>query len=84
MRKIINCNVHDHFEIACMRQSVIQLTLHDGREIIGRAKDLVTKNKSEFIFLEIDNQDDNERINLTDIHTLTIEGNNNPMIISQQ
>ena len=71
MTKIISCNIHDHFEIACMHRSQINLVLHDGTTVKGQAIDLVTKNKNEFICLTTaDNQ--KERINLLEINTLQI------------
>jgi len=82
MKKIINCNVHDHFEIACMRQSYVSLKLHNGQLISGRAKDLITENKSEYFYLDSANPEQEKRINLIDINTLTIEGSKTPIIIS--
>ena len=83
MKKIISCDVHDHFEIACMRQSEVSLKLHNGQIITGRAKDLVTENKVEYVCLEITDQEQHERINLIDINTLTIKGSDSPIMISK-
>ena len=83
MKKIISCDVHDHFEIACMRQSEVSLKLHNGQIITGRAKDLVTENKAEYVCLEITGQEQHERINLIDINALTIKGSDNPILISE-
>ena len=73
MTKIISCNIHDHFEIACMRRSQITLSLHNGHTVTGNAVDLITKNKSEFISLDLEDKR-NERINLLEINTLQISG----------
>ena len=73
MNKIISCNIHDYFEIACMRKATITLMLHDGVTIRGQAVDLITENKSEFICLASD-KNENKRINLLDINTLEIDG----------
>ena len=76
MKKIISCNIHDHFEIACMRRSLITLTLHNGSMIEGQAIDLVTKNKNEFICLKTPNQEaetkEIKQINLLEINTLKV------------
>ena len=85
MKKIISCNIHDYFEIACMRKSTITLTLHDGNIIKGQAVDLITKNKSEFICLTSNSSNDkqeNKRINLLDIHTLEIDGDSSIITVS--
>ena len=81
MTKIISCNVHDHFEIACMHRSKITLSLHDGQIIKGQAVDLITKNKNQFIYLTTQ-ENENEHINLLDINTLKIEGSDNLIHIS--
>ena len=71
MTKIISCNIHDHFEIACMHRSEISLVLHDGTTVKGQAVDLTTKNKNEFICLKTEGNQ-KERINLLEINTLQI------------
>ena len=71
MKKIISCNIHDHFEIACMRRSKIALTLHNGSVVEGQAIDLVTKDKNEFIYLKVQDQEV-EQINLLEIKTLRV------------
>lgn len=72
MKKIISCNMHDYFEIACMRQSQITLTLHDSTIAKGQAIDLITENKSEYVCLK-NKTHDNKRINLLDIDTLEVD-----------
>jgi len=72
MPKIINCNVHDHFEIACMHRSKITLCLHTGEIIQGRAVDLITTNKNEFIKINLENKTD-KSINLLEINTLKVD-----------
>jgi len=72
MTKIISCNIHDHFEIACMHRSKITLCLHNGETIQGRAVDLITKNKNEFIKISLENKTD-KSINLLEINTLKVD-----------
>ena len=74
MKKIISCDVHDHFEIACMRRSEVSVTLHNAKTINGYAKDLITKNKMEYFCITITDQDQDEIINLIDINTLRVKG----------
>ena len=81
MTKIISCNVHDHFEIACMRRSKITLSLHNGQIIKGQAVDLITKNKNEFIYLTTQ-ENEEKHINLLNINTLQIEESDDLIHIS--
>lgn len=52
----ISCEQHDYFEIVCMRQSFIELTLAGGELEAGQALDLVfdSKQQSEMIKLKTD------------------------------
>jgi len=74
MARIIDCHVHDHFEIACMRRSNVILTLHDGTIVTGLALDLLVKDKKEFISLDPCEGSEMRHINLTDIYTLRVSG----------
>ena len=82
--KIISCAIHDHFEIACMRASKITLELHNGQRLDGIAKDLETKNKNELLHLQITTEQQAEtiKINLLDIKTLNIAGNDTTIAVS--
>ncbi|MCP5209311.1 MAG: transcriptional regulator [Hahellaceae bacterium] len=55
MEKIIACDIHDYFEIACMRSLAVGLLLHSGDSVEGRAKDLITKDRKEFLVLALGN-----------------------------
>jgi len=81
MTKIIKCNVHDYFEIACMHRSQITLTLDNGKTVQGHAIDLVTKNKNEFIHL-LTAEKIEKHINLLEIDTLKIKGSEELIYIS--
>jgi len=72
-RKIISCNIHDHFEVACMHRSTVHLVLHNGDEISGKALDLETKNKSEYLHIKSVQETRLQLINLIDIKTLQID-----------
>lgn len=74
MKTIIACDVHDYFEIACMRRLAVQLLLHSGVSIEGLASDLITTEGREFLVIELPDRQStqNEVINLMDIKTLTL------------
>jgi len=78
--KIISCAIHDHFEIACMRASKINLVLHDGQCFNGVAKDLETKNKLEFLHLETNKEI--VKIDLLTIKTLQFNGDDTIITVS--
>ncbi|TQV88395.1 Rho-binding antiterminator [Aliikangiella coralliicola] len=46
-QKIINCNIHDYIEIACMYSFEIELSLNDGTNTIGRAVTTIIQTDSE-------------------------------------
>lgn len=74
MKKTIACDLHDHFEIVCMRRSNIQLTLLDGQVLEGQALDIATFDKAEFIKL-VTHENENIEIALTNIQTLSAINN---------
>ncbi|WP_196140386.1 Rho-binding antiterminator [Aliikangiella sp. G2MR2-5] len=66
--KIIRCSLQDYFESACVQQAKIKLLLKDGTELSGVAKDLNTRNKCEWLMLQV--AEDNREIDLMDIEQL--------------
>ena len=74
MKKPIACDLHDHFEIVCMRNSNIQLTLMDGQVVEGQALDIATIDKIEFIKL-VTHANQIIEIALTNIRTLSAINN---------
>ena len=82
MAKIIDCHVHDHFEIACMRRSHVTLTLHDGTVVVGLALDLLVKDKKEFVCLDTQECSEVRLIDLTDIDTLQVFGSHTLVKVS--
>jgi len=74
MKNPIACDLHDYFEIVCMRQSNIQLTLRNGQKIEGHALDIVTIDKVEFIKL-VTLERQTIEIALTDIQILSAINN---------
>jgi len=82
--KIISCDIHDHFEIACMRRSQIFITMHNGQEHSGVAQDLETKDKHELLHLKKNDEENILKIDLLDIKTLQIEGNTTVIAVSSR
>ena len=65
MSRVVNCDVHDHFEIACMRRSLINVELHSKQLLEGVALDVFARKGQEYLKIKTENliQD----IELTDI-----------------
>ena len=72
MNKIISCDIHDHFEIACMRRAKVTITMHNDVLHSGTALDLETKNKREYLHLKTEKSV--LKIDLLDIKTLQFSG----------
>lgn len=47
----VSCDIHDHFEHICVLRLPVRLTLTDGREIEGRAQDLLRREGQEALAL---------------------------------
>jgi Rho-binding antiterminator len=48
----IACDLHDYIEIACLYGYQVRLTLKDKRIVEGRALNIVTEEKREFLLLD--------------------------------
>ncbi|MDX8128834.1 Rho-binding antiterminator [Methylomonas sp. EFPC1] len=48
----IACDLHDYIEIACLYGYRVRLTLKDQRIVEGRALNVVTEERHEFLLLE--------------------------------
>jgi Rho-binding antiterminator len=54
MKTMISCDVHDYFEIVCMRKSHITITLHSDEKVSGEASDIVlNQEKQECLLMMI-------------------------------
>ena len=80
MAKIIKCDLHDHFEIACMRKSKLTLELSNGETVSGIAIDLEVKKGIENLILKVG--DGQHKINLVDIDVLVLSETGERHIIS--
>lgn len=82
---MIACDIHDYFEIVCMRKSQLKLTLHNQQIIEGQALDIKVFDRIEYIQLKRGRQ--HHMVALTDIQLLsainnTIESHNFSLTIS--
>lgn len=48
----INCDDYEYLEIACQRQLKLEIKLHGGEIIEGKASDLLLRKKVEYLILE--------------------------------
>lgn len=72
MTSRISCDLHDHFEIVCMRQSTVKVTTKNGTSFEGVANTISQQNQQEQLVLSCGTS-----IELTDVTTL--EALNNPI-----
>ena len=70
MTKHISCDLHDYFEIVCMRQSNVQVKLKSNQIYQGIAIDIKVQNNCELLVIELNNGQ-LEYITLTDISQLS-------------
>lgn len=75
MAQLINCDLHDYFEIVCMRQSNIKIMLHNNITYHGKAINLRTNQGVECIEVAL-NCGEIKRFSLIEINTLCATGNN--------
>lgn len=74
---MLACDIHDYFEIICMRKSQVAITISNGNICHGTALNIIVKNKQEFLVLQLSQADIKEAIEvaLTDIKQLEALGN---------
>ena len=74
MTKLISCDIHDHFEIVCMRKSLITVTTKSGETISGQASNIcINADKQEQLL--VTQNDTITTVDLTDIAKLEAHGN---------
>lgn len=82
MSKLISCEVHDYFEIACMRKEQVQIKRNDSEKPLeGTAIDIVVKDRQEFIV--IDNKGERLSVNLNSIQSMTFCASNQTIQVSK-
>ncbi|MDE3272333.1 Rho-binding antiterminator [Pseudoalteromonas sp. G4] len=74
MTKRISCDLHDYFEIVCMRQSNIRITIKGNVTYQGKAVDLKTLQGTELIEVQLADGKI-KRINIAEVITLSACGN---------
>lgn len=74
MTKRISCDLHDYFEIVCMRQSNILITIKGNVTYQGKAVDLKTLQGTELIEVQLADGEI-KRINIAEVITLSACGN---------
>ena len=70
MAKRISCSLYDYFEIVCMRNSEVVVSLKNKQQFSGIAKALIHENGTEFLSLMQSDQT-LVNINLTDVTILS-------------
>ncbi|WP_372769145.1 Rho-binding antiterminator [Pseudoalteromonas sp.] len=75
MTKRISCDLHDYFEIVCMRQSNIRITIKDNITYQGKAVDLKTHRGVEWLEVQL-TDGEIKRINIAEVITLSACDNN--------
>jgi len=80
-KTLIRCDIHDHFELACMHRSQLTLNMHDGTQHNGIAVDLETKNKVEYLHLKT-NANVIDKVNLLDIKSIRVDNSKDSIEIN--
>jgi Rho-binding antiterminator len=67
----ISCDLHDYIEIACLYGYQVKLTLKDQQSIEGKAVDIITADKREYLLIDNGEQQRVELTQLAKIQMLT-------------
>lgn len=68
--ELISCELHDYIEVVCLYRYQIRLTLKDHSTVEGKARDITTPDKKEFLLLETDSG--SQQIELTALRKLEV------------
>ena len=69
---VIDCELHDFVEVACMYRYQLRLILKDGQVIEGKAVDIAsTSDKREYLIIENDAQQQVDLMSLAKMEVLT-------------
>lgn len=70
-QQIIDCELHDHIEVACMYGYQVRLVLKNQQVVEGKAKDLVTTaEKREFMI--VGNEQGPEQVELIQLERMQV------------
>lgn len=67
----ISCNLHDYIEIACLYGYQVKLTLKNRQSIEGKAVDIITADKREYLLIDNGEQQRVELAQLVKMQVLT-------------
>lgn len=71
MTKHIACDLHDYLEIACMYHYRVRLNLTNGEVLEGKAVDIETKDKREYLIVDADQRHEIDVTRLAKLKVLT-------------
>lgn len=69
--KSISCDLHDYLEIACMYHYQVKLQLKDNQSLEGKAVDVITIDKCEYLVIDADQRREIELTQLVKLQVLT-------------
>ncbi len=69
--KPISCDLHDYLEIACMYQYRVKLKLKANQSLEGKALDIATIDKREYLIIEDGERHQIDLTNLVKLQVLT-------------
>ncbi|SJM92666.1 Modulator of Rho-dependent transcription termination [Crenothrix polyspora] len=65
----ISCDLHDYIEIACLYGYQVKLTLKNQQSIEGKAVDIITADKREYLLID---NGEHQRIELTELAKMQV------------
>jgi Rho-binding antiterminator len=69
----IACDLHDYLEIACLYHYRVRLNLTNGEVLEGKAVDVETKDKREYLIVDADQRHEIDVTRLDKLKVLTAE-----------
>lgn len=76
IKSVISCEQHDYFEIVCMRQSFVELTLDNGQLKAGYALDLMFDSKHQSEMIKLKQSTETQLIDIKQVKVLAAVNNN--------
>ena len=71
-QQTISCDLHDYFEIACLYGYRVRLILKDGEIVEGKACDLISVEKREYLVLDNEQAQQVDLTRIAKMQVLTI------------
>ncbi|MGH1486875.1 MAG: Rho-binding antiterminator [Cellvibrionaceae bacterium] len=83
MSRLISCDLHDYFEIACMYHYQLDVECIDGVTLNGMAQNIIQKEKREYLLLMLNDAEILVDLNeIKSIKTMTPNALFNELVIS--